>query len=203
MAAFGNSAINFTSIDLCMRIEVICTYFFICSSSDRYYQLSLHVILKSNPHWLYSVLEYGSLRLSNGSEGYLEIYLGYDWGFVCRDSFYHYYYYYYYYYYDYLDGQTLADIVCRQIGYPGALSYNIEYYNPYYTYTPNLVLYGCDESTTEIVNCSNKYESSFCDYRWSLVCQTGKYQFLINYSRSRFWHTMFFIIGYFCPRIYH
>ena len=123
-----------------------------------------------------SVLEYGSLRLSNGSEGYLEIYLGYDWGFVCEDSFFTYYYYYYY----SVDEDSIADIACQQIGYPSALSNQRTYYNPYYTNTPNLVIYDCDADTPRLDNCSGTYESVLCDYRWSLVCQTGKYKFLFT-----------------------
>ena len=130
-----------------------------------------------NLHSLNCVLEYGSLRLSNGSEGYLEIYLGYDWGFVCEDSYYDYYYYYYYYT---LDEDSIADLACQQLGYPSALSNQRTYYNPYYTYTPNLVLNYCDAETPRLANCGGAYESVYCAYRWSLVCQSGKYNFYVH-----------------------
>ena len=116
------------------------------------------------------------MRLSNVTEGYLEVYLGNDWGFVCED--FYYYYYYYYYYRNSISDDRLADIACRQIGYPSALSYEKEYYDQYYTYTTNLVPLGCDQSTTTIANCSSSFETPYCDYRWSLVCETGKFHLI-------------------------
>lgn len=119
-------------------------------------------------------VEYGTLRLSNVTEGYLEVYLDNSWGFVCED-FYYYYYYYYYYYSNSISDDDIADIACQQIGYARALSYNKEYYDPYYTYTANIVPSGCDQNTTTIANCSNSYQTAYCSSRWFLVCETGKF----------------------------
>ena len=127
--------------------------------------------------------------MSNVTEGYLEVYLGYDWGFVCEDFYYYYYYYHYYYYNEgnSINDDRIADLACQQIGYAGAVSYEKEYYDQYYTYTANIIPLGCDQTTTVIANCSDSYESPYCSRRWSLVCQTGKFHLIEpNYYSGKF-----------------
>ena len=117
----------------------------------------------------FNSLDYGTLRLSNVTGGYLEVYLGYDWGYVCFDS----YYYYYYYYYRAYNEEHLADLACRQIGYLKATSFKTEYLASS-TPVPSLNIGECSETETNVTMCDYSYLGDYCYFRFSLECQTGK-----------------------------
>ena len=82
----------------------------------------------------------------------------------------------YYYYFAAYNVKHLADIACTQIGYLKAASFKAEYFGSS-TEVPIINVDDCLETETDITQCGYTYIHNFCYYRFSLVCQTGKFKF--------------------------
>ena len=117
------------------------------------------VLLTNNFHHLYDYVETGSIRLSHGYYGYVEVYDG-DWKLVC----------------DYSINSLEADVICRSAGFRRAESFSYIYlYYYYYYYLPDLNTINnvnCFGNETSLLGCSYT-EYSYCYDENIVTCEEG------------------------------
>ncbi|KAI6661817.1 Phosphatidylinositol phosphatase PTPRQ-like isoform X2 [Oopsacas minuta] len=87
--------------------------------------------------------ESGTVRLTEGDNGLVEVYLNGGWGFICDDGW---------------DG-TDADVTCQILGYHSATQSDVGRYHPDTDY--NLLYLNCVGSETSLLDCTPSYYSDY------------------------------------------
>ena len=119
----------------------------------------------------YFLVEEGQVRLTNGTNGILEVYYDGQWGYVCDDG--------------WID--LNGEVVCHILGYVYAISSRISYYFNDVNYRLNFI--NCIGGEDNLLNCSYEvYTPNYCSsYEHVYIsCLPGK-QYTVCSGVARFY----------------
>ncbi|KAI6650378.1 hypothetical protein LOD99_5815 [Oopsacas minuta] len=98
--------------------------------------------LLSGQHFVHGQQD-GTVRLTEGDNGLVEVYLNGSWGFICDDGW----------------DETDADVTCQILGYPSATQSDTGRYHPDTNYT--LLNFYCVGNETSLLDCPHSYYSDY------------------------------------------